>query len=66
MGVQVWLITSRQTDPELSYIYYLPVVDVGVEYFVEETDGGAFVGVVLGQVQIHDPNSCLIGCVFGA
>ena len=50
MGVQVWLMTSRQTEPELTFDKKILVVDIWVIDFVEETYRWAFVGILLRQV----------------
>lgn len=65
IGDQVWLITSRQTEPDLGCMLLVVVclfggedvqlVDVGVEDTVYESDAGRFVGVLIGEFDMNFP-----------
>lgn len=58
MGDQVWLITSKHTEPDLSNpsakphivsgVDTLQLIDVWMEYAVHKANTGAFVWVLVG------------------
>jgi len=73
IGDHVWLITSRQTLPDLqnrqtrcrlliTLPRHLQLVDVGMEYAVDEPDTGTFVGVLIRKLDMDLPESTLKGC----
>lgn len=69
IGDHVWLITSRQTEPDLCPICIsfqtigsahernLQFIDVWVENAVDETDARALVGVLIRQFNMKLPVS---------
>jgi hypothetical protein len=66
IGVHVWLMTSRQTEPDLKLNDGLRIVNIRVENLVEEPDRRTLVGVLFGQVKIHGPLAFFVGSLFGA
>ena len=62
MGVQVWLITSRQMLPDL---FTLLEVHVRVVDLVHEADGGRLVRVAIGQVNAQFPVSLFVERALG-
>ena len=66
MGVQVWLITSKHTDPELKFKNLLRVITVRVEYFIQESNRRAFVRVLFRQIKVDGPFALLVRSLFGA
>ena len=60
IGVHVWLMTSKQTDPDLIQSIDLPIVDVGVEYFIHKSDRRTLIGVLFWQIEIDQPFSLLV------
>lgn len=71
MGDQVWLMTSRHTEPDLRRARQFAgpsvggrdgqLVDIGVEDAVHEADAGALVGVLVGQLDVDLPEAALEG-----
>jgi hypothetical protein len=65
MGDHVWLMTSRQTEPDLvdivSRCYEMPgkigsqLIDVWMEDAVDESYARALVGVLIGQFHMNFP-----------
>ena len=71
MGDQVWLITSRQTDPELvtSEIYTLwdrnlisHLIDIWVKYAVDKADARTFVWILVRQFHVNLPQATFKRC----
>lgn len=75
MGDHVWLMTSRQTDPDLRFSFQFPhfrpdpsnldvefhsqLIDIGVEDAVDESDAGRLVRVGVGELDVDFPNATL-------
>ena len=64
IGDQVWLMTSRQTDPELmiSSIHHyrdgrvvLHLVDVWMKYAVDKADTRTFIRILVWQLYVDLP-----------
>jgi hypothetical protein len=63
MGDQVWLITSRQTEPDLIHNKHLTysrakdvqLINVWVEYAVDKTNAGRLVGILVGKLDVDFP-----------
>jgi hypothetical protein len=68
IGDHVWLMTSRQTDPELwlgglaeikEYCEHLnsslQFINVRVEDAIDESDAGAFVWILVWQLNVNFP-----------
>lgn len=77
IGDQVWLMTSRQTLPDLGIVRspdvfgHLSVrdsqlVDVGMEYPICETDTGALIRVLVRKLDMYFPASTSEGSLFWA
>ena len=71
IGDQVWLMTSRQTDPELIISetnafrdggLVLHLVDVWVEYAVDKADAWTFVWVLVWQFYVDLPKAAFERC----
>jgi hypothetical protein len=73
IGDHVWLITSRQTDPELiasQYIEYIvelkvddsQLVNVWVKNPVHKSNAGTLVRVLVGQFDVDLPMAAGEGC----
>jgi hypothetical protein len=73
IGDQVWLITSRQTDPDLgtqvsivSGVLLLPLsslqlVDIWVKDAVDEADARGFVWILVREFDVDLPDTTLKG-----
>lgn len=59
MGDHDWLMTSRQTEPDLKLgiMFSLRLVDVGVEDSVDEANRWRLVGVLLGKDHADSPDA---------
>jgi hypothetical protein len=72
IGDQVWLITSRQTEPDLSQMsvrvgvarfeLHPQFIYVRVEYPVHEAYARTLVGVLIWELDMHFPKSALKRC----
>lgn len=73
IGDHVWLMTSRQTEPELTWTVSKPfegwsqardsqLVDIGVEDAVDEADTRTLIRVRIWQFNVHLPDSAFKGC----
>jgi len=75
MGDHVWLMTSRQTEPELATVSKgmrseqarrswsnVQFINVGVEYPVHEADAGTLVRVLIRQLDVNLPETALKRC----
>ena len=71
IGDQVWLMTSRQTDPELGTLEKGPfwggnlishLIDIWVKYAVDKADARAFVWILVGQLHVNLPQATFEGC----
>ena len=56
IGLQVWFITSRHTDPDLRWKYLLEV-DVRMVNLVAESNAWALERILFGQRNYDTPNS---------
>jgi hypothetical protein len=71
IGDQVWLMTSRQTEPELCTLVAtsmvvkdvccVQLVDVWVEYPVHEADARTLVWVLVWQLDVDLPETAFEG-----
>lgn len=66
MGDHVWLITSRQTEPELrrsAMKRFSPArasiqfINIWMENAIDEANAGAFVGVLVGKLHMNLPQA---------
>lgn len=65
MGDQVWLMTSRQTDPdlvplEIALVFKrqsVQLVDVGVKDAIDEANARAFVRVLVREFDVDFPET---------
>lgn len=77
IGDHVWLMTSRQTDPDLFQWgvrtrdptllidCYIQLIDVRMEDPVDEANTWAFVRVLIGQFHVDFPVASGEGCCIG-
>lgn len=73
IGDHVWLITSRQTEPDLqrgSLDLFCrrgrdaQLINVGVENPVDEADAWRLVGVLIGELDVNFPDPALEWCCY--
>lgn len=71
IGDQVWLMTSRQTDPELRTSEMHPLwsvnlvshlVNIWVEYAVDKANARTFVWILVWQLYVNLPQTTFEGC----
>lgn len=72
MGDQVWLMTSRHTDPELRKLAWrfwsyggngtIQFIDVWMEDSIYKANAGAFVGILVGKFYMDFPQTTKEGC----
>ena len=72
MGDHVWLMTSRQTEPDLVDImnrdsvmpetFDSQLIDIGMENAVDKSYAGALVWVLIGQFDVNLPVTTLEWC----
>ena len=71
IGDHVWLMTSRQTDPELEMlevdrywgsILISHLVDVRVKYAVDKADARTFVWILVRQLDMNLPEATFERC----
>ncbi len=70
IGDQVWLITSRQTEPDLDthqqsfHLIWqnIQLIDIGVENSINEADAWWLVWVLIWQLDVNFPQATLKWC----
>lgn len=77
IGDQVWLMTSRQTEPDLQHprvlarltrpmhvfgANHLQFIDIRVEDSIDEADARGFVRILVGELDVNFPYAVLEGC----